>query len=97
LLVAVPGRGSGQVAHVLAPHALSGRAVERDDGAVVLRQEQPVADDDRRELEQYVRVEVPAGAERRADGRLGRQVAPAVARVAVLGPLEAGERVDLLV
>jgi hypothetical protein len=75
---------------------LAGVLVELDDLAVVAHDEQALADDDRRELEQHVRVPAPAARERRGDGRGGRQIAAPVARVAVLRPREARQRVGLL-
>ena len=96
LLVAVRGGGRRQVAHVAPPVDAAGVGVELDDLSVVADREQALADDDRRELEQDVGVPAPAALERRGDGRVGRQVAAPVTRVAVLGPGEPGQGVDLL-
>ena len=96
LLVPVGGRGRGEVAHVAPPVDLAGVLVELDHLAVVADGEQALADDDRRELEQDVGVPAPAAAERRRHRRVGGQVAAPVARVAVLGPGEPGQGVDLL-
>ena len=69
---------------------------ERDQGAVVLEDEQPTPGHDRRELEQLVRRHRPHGPERRAQVGAGRQVAAAVLGVAVVGPDEGGAALGLL-
>jgi hypothetical protein len=70
--------------------------VDREEHAVVVEQEQARAADDRRELEQHVALVLPDLAVGRAQRALERQVAAAVARVAVVGPDEAVDRVGLL-
>ena len=62
---------------------------------MVVEQVEAPAADDRRELEQHVALVLPDLAERRAERPLERQVAPAVARVAVVRPDEAVDRIGL--
>jgi len=86
------GRRSGRQRTELAlPDPLAGALVDREELAAVVEQVQALAPDHRRKLEQDVPVELPDLLERRSRRVLERQVAAAVARVAVVGPDEAVE------
>ena len=96
LAVAVGGGGGGERAEPLAPQGPARVLVDGEEDAVVVEEEEAGAADHRRELEQHVALVLPDLAVRRAERLLQRQVAAAVARVAVVGPDEPVDRVGLL-
>ena len=93
---AYAGEAAASAPSLRLPEHLAGVLVDREQLAVVVEQVQALAADHGRELEQHVALVLPELLERRPRRVLQRQVAAAVARVAVVRPDEAVDLGGLL-